>query len=60
MPQTPAAWYPLTTSVTVEELLITDFEGDRRLCSAIIPEWLVFSFFANEYVFRSKSGDFSQ
>ena len=26
MPQTPAAWYPLTTSVTVEELLITDFE----------------------------------
>ena len=41
-------------------MLKLDREGDRRLCSAIIPEQLFLSLFANEEVFRPNKGDFSQ
>ena len=60
IPQTPALSYPLATFSTDRLLLMFCLEGERLLCSAIIPELLAFKDFANDFVFLSKRGEDSQ
>ena len=42
------AWHYCKTGYGVDDFLVVFFEGERLLCSAIIPEALFFSAFDNE------------